>query len=75
MSWFRDNCPRLAKAADQHNARYRLRRDQLFRAERLLAHRDLQLQRSFHSRSGKYIAERQRKLVEAQKLVDRLRAA
>jgi hypothetical protein len=67
-----DVCPRLALARDQHNAAVRQRQmHELNRIidrhelERLVAHRELQLLRAFHTRRGRYIAERQRKLAWA----------
>lgn len=71
--------PRLALARDQHNAE--VRRQQMHalnvvidrhELERLIAHRELQLQRAFRTRDGKYIAERQRKLRSAQQRLAQL---
>lgn len=46
----------------------------LLAAERLVAHRELQLIRAGNGHGSKYIAARQRKLVAAQRQLDRLRA-
>jgi len=75
----RDIAPRLAKARDgllddrrreragrEHIARLKLR------AERNLAHRELQLVRASSTRDGRYIAERQRKLRAAQEQMAKL---
>lgn len=79
MSWLTENCPRLAKARDdllrQREIAYQAeirRTTELVRWQRILAHRDLQLQRAFHTRNSRYIAQRQRKLEQAQAHVARL---
>lgn len=71
--------PRLALARDQHNA-YVAERDRLYhvkvaktlQAERLVAHRELQLQRAFKTRDASYIKLRQRKLRAAQRVLERV---
>lgn len=70
--------PRLARARDQHEAdiaarwQYeRLRTMKLLEAERVLAHRELQLVRAFATGRGRYIRYRQDKLAEAQRKVER----
>lgn len=72
-------CPRLALARDQHNElvlrrrRHERRvRDERHRIERLIAHRELQLQRAFAAGGRRYIAERQRKLEQATAALERL---
>lgn len=62
-------CPRLSRAhRDERDRRRvgfahrRFLRERVSRAERLVAHRDLQLVRASATRSGAYIAERERKL-------------
>lgn len=67
-----DRCPRLALARDQRLQQLRdeshmrlVRLQQRYRLERLVAHRELQLIRAEAKGAGKYIAVRQRKLVEA----------
>ncbi len=74
--------PRLAKARDERReelrvAAVRRRRvaDLILKAERLVAHRDLQLVRAYDTRSSRYIAERQRKLKAAQSQLEHLRHA
>lgn len=69
--------PRLTRAARQAAELAAWRREQqsaLHRVERLIAHRELQLSRAGHSRSGRYIAERTRKLREAEAIRDRITA-
>lgn len=72
-----DIAPRLAKARDQHNERVRVQRverwkarDTVLHCEQRVAHRELQLVRAQATGSGRYIAERERKLARA---VDELR--
>lgn len=72
-----DVAPRLARARDGWLAeqrardlrRYHLTCDRL-RLERLVAHRDLQLQRAQARGSGSYIKARRHKLEDAQRLLD-----
>jgi hypothetical protein len=73
-------CPRLALARDQHNAMVREQdRKRLALAckihatERLVAHRELQLQRAFVTGKGTYIASRQRKLAAAERSLTHLK--
>jgi hypothetical protein len=76
-----DIAPRLARARDAYiveqirlrTARRRLRHDQLA-AERLVAHRELQLVRAQATGRGPYIAQRQRKLAAAQRELVRVNA-
>lgn len=82
MSWLRDNCPRLVKARDdylrhQEYARTieRNRTNALLEAERVLAHRELQLVRAFATDDARYIAQRERKLDAIRRQVARLRRA
>lgn len=79
MSWLRENCPRLAKACDDHRrfqeyARIveRNRINALLEAERVLAHRELQLVRAFATGDAEYIERRQRKLEASRRRVARL---
>lgn len=79
MSWLADNCPRLARARDdllRHREQARQaeirRTTALLEWQRVLAHRELQLQRAFHTRSLSYIRERERKLEVARQHVARL---
>lgn len=74
--------PRLARARDDHNAlvaeqdrKHRQHLAAIHQAERLVAHRDLQLQRAFHTRNPRYIRERQGKLKAAEHALASLRAA
>lgn len=69
MSWLAENCPRLAKARDDllrrreyDRAIERSRTTALLEAQRVLAHRELQLVRALATGDGRYIAVRQRKL-------------
>lgn len=78
----RDIAPRLARARDALVAQMRqeridrhLHRKRDLELERLVAHRDLQLVRAMNTRNGRYIKERQRKLREAQRLLDQHRRA
>jgi hypothetical protein len=71
-------CPRLARARDGYIAEQariaaseRRSRNERLRLSRLVAHRELQLQRAFWTGSPRYIAVRQRKLQEAQKRLAR----
>lgn len=80
MASLYDIAPRLARARDewvleqQRIARRRERaRRELLRAERLLAHRDLQLVRAWNTGNRKYIAWRERKLDRSRADVERLR--
>jgi hypothetical protein len=73
-----DIAPRLARAHRERRheleaqaAEARFRATRLLQAERLLAHRELQLQRSHWTKSPRYIAERQRKLERARAEVAR----
>jgi hypothetical protein len=73
--------PRLARARDQLVAERRLDgrrrlhvRRLLLDAERLVAHRELQLIRAGRTRDPGYIARRQRKLEAARKALKRLQA-
>jgi hypothetical protein len=68
-----DIAPRLALARDQFVARRAYAQSELLNLERLVAHRDLQLARSYGSRNGRYIATRQRKLAQAQRTLERFR--
>lgn len=77
-SWLRDNCPRLALARDQHIAWLAAeshaaarRAHERYKAEKLLAHRELQFLRAGGGRSRKYVAERARKLAEARRIMER----
>lgn len=70
--------PRLARAyyAERNHieaeaAYERFRRNKQLAAERLVAHRELQLQRSYWTQSPRYIAERQRKLAAARAELER----
>lgn len=69
-----ERCPRLARARDQRRVEMRLERDErrfvrdkLESAERCVAHRELQLARSFSTGNGRYMLERQAKLGEAKR--------
>jgi hypothetical protein len=73
--------PRLALARDQHNAlvseQDRLRHVRIAKTldcERLVAHRQLQLQRAFVTGNGRYIAHRQKKLQAAERALARWKA-
>lgn len=66
--------PRLARARDQRVARLRYEaaeraryRRLSLKAERLIAHRELQLVRAYATGDGRYIAARQRKLAAARR--------
>jgi hypothetical protein len=68
-----DVAPRLAKARDQRREELRVASAQrrhlatlLLDAERRVAHRELQLVRSYATRNLKYIAHRQQKLKVAE---------
>ena len=74
-----DRCPRLARARDEfvlqeilERAGRRRRLRELMAAERLVAHRELQLARAMHVGDARYIARRERKLANARKIVARL---
>lgn len=82
MSWLTANCPRLAKARDDHNRWLHERchdrlvhADLLYRAEKLLAHRELQAIRAGATSDARYIRKREGKLLAARALVDQLRRA
>lgn len=82
MSWLATNCPRLARARDQHNAHVRQQAvdrrrhaELLCRAEQLLAHRELQLIRAEATGDAKYIRKRHGKLVAARAAVESIRRA
>lgn len=71
--------PRLARAREQRREELRVASAErrhvlqlLLAAERCVAHRELQLQRAFVTGNGKYIAERFRKLSQAQRELERL---
>lgn len=73
--------PRLARARTQFVEERRVRRRELtrartdlLRAERLLAHRELQFIRAGARRSRRYLDLRAAKLQDAERLVERLRA-
>lgn len=78
--------PRLARAYDlkrEHHRERLLIQDELLQAERLLAHRELQILRAGATRTGRfskgvrgkasYLSKRQNKLRDAERLVKRLR--
>lgn len=74
-----DRCPRLGRARDdlllrrdRFDREERRRTNRLLRAERLLAHRELQLIRAGFRNERRYVALRQRKLDAARRLVDQL---
>ena len=78
MSWFTENCPRLALARDKHELAWRERKaDELKRArdlarlESLVAHRELQLIRAGSIGRGRYIDVRRRKYEQAQGMLAR----
>jgi hypothetical protein len=78
MTTLADIAPRLARAhrerrleVEAQAAEARFRATRLLAAERNLAHRELQLQRSYWTKSPRYIAERQRKLEQARAEVQR----
>jgi hypothetical protein len=82
MTWFDENCPRLAKATSDfyRHREYerqieRNRTTALLGAQRLLAHRELQLVRAFNTRDPKYIRRREQKLRAARSMVNRLESA
>jgi hypothetical protein len=74
-------CPRLARARDEHLAE-RARaaawearmQDERLRLDALVAHRELQLVRSYRTKSPRYIAVRQWKLDQARALRAKLGA-
>jgi predicted transcriptional regulator len=69
VTWLADHCPRLARAqeaarrfAGYDRAIERSRTTALLEAQRVLAHRELQLIRAMATNDAGYIAERARKL-------------
>jgi hypothetical protein len=75
-----DVAPRLAAARDAHEALMRRRRDarrawvkKVADLEGLVAHRELHLIRSLR-RKGAYVAERQRKLEDARRHLERIKS-
>lgn len=75
MSWIKEHCPRLALAHRQYRRLAVKRQDDLLQLERLVAHRELQFARacSRPGKNGRYLAERSRKLREAQASLERVR--
>ena len=74
MSWLAENCPRLhravvarrAEVAEESRIDLEIAQNRL-RLQRRVAHRELQLVRSYSTRDARYIAERQKKLLEAER--------
>lgn len=80
MTRLADIAPRLALARDQWVAeqaererRIRYVQNELFRAERCLAHRELQLIRAAAIGNAKYLRHRQRKLEDIQRKIKQLK--
>ena len=83
-----DRFPRLRRAYEERRAELaaerqglareraaRLRADEkLYQAERLVAHRELQVVRAYSTRDRRYIAKRERKLADAREQVARARS-
>lgn len=80
MSWLRDHCPRLAVARDERIAELRQEREdrraarrQLLAAERMVAHRELQLIRAEATGDRRYIKRRTDKLARGRAQLQRIR--